>query len=272
MVAIPSDVRAAKRLRTEEDHVQASAESVRRMAASSHPVRASVGVDTVHDVQLVPKDVEFDFMFNPVMPPARQIGQRVLDHVVYGNEWKNDRFFFQGGLEEQWESMHNVREHDKVGVIRALPPTKQSLLTMAVCRRVGHCMCGPSMAIRRSFRQSLSGVLSKWLVKGKVGRTAYDKGEIVLRVCDFVGDEVSFGFLGFGNLNDSCFIAMRLERVLMPSPAGILPLVNVDGAPARDIEIIGESLDFSSAAGAYYSVGPSYKCIWFFYTNKAICF
>ena len=101
-----------------------------------------------------PPNLDFEFVVNFVVPPAKEITKRVLS--AGRKEGVFTKHGVVGDLEEAWSKMHFLRgPEDADRVATALAHPKQSLTTRTLCQRVGYCMCGDSPYMQKRTLQAI---------------------------------------------------------------------------------------------------------------------
>ena len=171
------------------------------------------GSSLEHGIWYVPKPSLLPMTIDSMLPPATEIGKRVLascrTHGGKATRGRPGKF-----LPEAWERHHYLITEKSCGDLPKLRPGQRSLSTRSLCARLGRCVCKQTEAL--AARSELGRVI-KLLVKKKktVGRAVYDRNGVVLHLCSTSGSRGrgvdEFVFFGFGNLLDMMYAVQPLE-------------------------------------------------------------
>ena len=137
-----------------------------------------------HGIRHVPKPSLLPMTIDSMLPPATEIGKRVLASCrTHGGKATRGR---PGKLlQEAWERQHYSITEKSCGDLPKLRPGQRSLSTRSLCARLGRCVCKQTEAL--AARSELGRVIKRLVEKKTVGRPVYDRDGVVLHLCSTSG-------------------------------------------------------------------------------------
>ena len=159
----------------------------------------------------MPKPAVLPMTISAAMPPAREIGKRVLAAVrTHGG--KATRGKPGELLQDAWARQHCIITEGP-GDLPKLRDGQRSLSKRSLCARLGRCVCKCTETLLA--RKELCRVIKLFVKKKTPGRAVYDRNGVVLRIASTTGSRarhvLEFFYLGFGNLLDAMYTVQPLE-------------------------------------------------------------
>ena len=154
-----------------------------------------------------------------IMPPAKEIGEKVLAAKQFNNSKQEE-------LIKMWHALHACRRHEDA------PPVRDQLRELrgayvSRCMRAGQCLCGAHVSKTRRFIDAVRSKLRVWFRKKGFGRRTYELQLAVLKLSS--EHEILWLYVGFGNLQDNCFTVIELGPVSGSPQHAAVSNVSIDG-------------------------------------------